>query len=243
MRILINLDTAHERRQRMAAQFAAHGLAFERIGFDGRGLGAAAAAQAVADVLPGLSFAPRLSGAEIGCWISHLLAWRRLLATQGQPACTVVEDDVLLQPEFEQATARLMQHEIYDVVYLGTSSRNLSTRRQTRLGPTRLHEPVGAVFHTWGYVIARRYAQWFFAQPRRLRWPIDHVLGGRVAALKPRLAVLQPAVVEEDPWSGARSQIEPSTFRLDRVALVESARRRLLASRAGDLYYKLYRFL
>jgi hypothetical protein len=55
--------------------------------------------------------------------------------------------------------------------------------------------------------------------------------------------VLQPAVIEEDPWSGARSQIEPTTFRLDRVALVESARRRLLASRAGDLYYKLYRFL
>lgn len=81
MRILINLDTAHERRERMAAQFAAHGLPFERLGFDGRGLSAADAAQAVADLLPELTFTSRLSGAEIGCWLSDLLAWCRLLAS------------------------------------------------------------------------------------------------------------------------------------------------------------------
>jgi GR25 family glycosyltransferase involved in LPS biosynthesis len=82
MRILISLDTAHERREGMTAQFAAHGLSCERLGFDGRGISTSAAAQAVADLQPGLTFAPRLSGAEVGCWISHLLPWRRLLASR-----------------------------------------------------------------------------------------------------------------------------------------------------------------
>jgi GR25 family glycosyltransferase involved in LPS biosynthesis len=71
MRILINLDTAQLRREHVAAQFAAHGVPFERLGVDGRELGASAAAQAVADLLPGPTFASRLSRAEIGCWISQ----------------------------------------------------------------------------------------------------------------------------------------------------------------------------
>jgi glycosyl transferase family 25 len=244
MRILINLQSAGERRARMLRQLQALGLGCERIGFDGRGCDRAELTARIGRELPGVTFAQRsLSGAEVGCWVSHLLAWRALLQRPGIPACTVIEDDVLLRSEFARVTQALAAQQAYDVVYLGTSSRNLSTRRCVTLDGLRLHQPVGAVYNTWGYVITRRYAAWFFAQPRRLRWPIDHVLGGRIRMLAPRLAVVQPAVVEEDLDSGLQSQIEPTTYRLDRSRLVEAARRRLLASRVSELYYRLYRYL
>lgn len=244
MRVLINLEAAGARRARMLRQLQALQLDCERIGFDGRGRERAELDAWIGRELPGMSFVhAALSGAEVGCWVSHLLAWRSLLRRPGVAACTVIEDDVLLQPEFERATRALSAQPLYDVVYLGTSSRNLSTRRSVLLAGLRLHPPLGAIYNTWGYVLSRRYAAWFFAQPRRLRWPIDHVLGGRIRALAPRLAVLRPAVVEEDVDSGLHSQIEPSTYRLDRLRLVESARRRLLASRVSDLYYRLYRYL
>ncbi len=73
--------------------------------------------------------------------------------------------------------------------------------------------------------------------------PIDHFLGGRGGRDRPRIGVLQPAVVVEDPVLGSASQIAPHTRRLDRSRLIESARRRLLASSVSQLYYSLYRYL
>ena len=100
------------------------------------------------------------------------------------------------------------------------------------------------IFNTWGYVISRRWVEWFLALDGiEIDLPIDHVLGGRVRALRPRAGVLQPPVVREDPALGADSQIEPYSFRLDRHRIVASARRRLLGSRLTDLYYQLYRWL
>ena len=84
----------------------------------------------------------------------------------------------------------------------------------------------------------------FFEQPSVvIRLPIDHFLGGRAHVQKPRVGVLQPAVVSEDTALARASQIQPHTFRLDRTRLLEYARRRLLGSRVGDLYYGIYRWL
>lgn len=249
MLLLINLEDATERRERMAAQLAAQGLAFERIGFDGRRLAQAELRKRISQVFPRLGFDhARLSGAEIGCWLSHLLAWQRLLDSDAA-ACTVIEDDLLLSADFAAVTAALQAADDgYDLVYLGTSSRNLSTRRSRLLagaadGATRLHETVGCVFNTWGYVVRRRFAQRWLATPQAIRLPIDHILGGRVARGRPNLAVVQPAVVTEEPALARDSQIEPYTHRLDRAHLIEATRRRFLESRAGDLFYRLYRWL
>jgi len=249
MLLVINLEDATERRKRMAMQLAAQGLAFERIGFDGRRLTQSELRERIAGDFPRLTFNhARLSGAEIGCWVSHLLAWRRLLDS-GTAACTVIEDDLLLSDEFASVTAALeASDDGYDLVYLGTSSRNLSTRRSRPLdgaanGATRLHETIGCVFNTWGYVVRRPFVERWFAAPQAIRLPIDHILGGRVTRSKPRLAVVQPAVVTEEPVLARDSQIEPYTNRLDRARLIEATRRRFLESRAGDFFYRLYRWL
>jgi len=185
-----------------------------------------------------------LSGAEIGCWLSHLSAWRQVLATDEVQNCVVIEDDVRLHADVVDAVAALRSTPIYDVVYLGTSSRNLSQRRRTRIGRFWVHEPVGAVYNTWGYSITRNYIERLFAAgTTRIAFPIDHFLGGVIRGAGPRISVLVPAVLEEDPVLGKSSQIGPLTRRIDRWQPVERARRRLLSSGIGKLYYSLYRFL
>jgi glycosyl transferase family 25 len=244
MLTLINLASARDRRERMAEQLAQAGLDYDRVGIDFRDSDPAAIRRWIDAHFAGLSFdQDALSGAEIGCWASHLTAWRRLLDSNAR-AATVLEDDVVLAPGFAEATARLAAVPGFDVVYLGTSSRNISSRRAARIGPLRVHAPVGVIFNTWGYVIARRWVEWFLSQNGiEIDLPIDHVLGGRVRAVRPFAGVLQPPVVREDPALGADSQIEPYSFRLDRHRLVAGARRRLLGSRLTDLYYQLYRWL
>jgi GR25 family glycosyltransferase involved in LPS biosynthesis len=153
----------------------------------------------------------------------------------------VIEDDLVLDERFGSVTAGLRAKCTFDVVFLGTSSRNLSTRNRVAVeNGIYLHRPVGAVYNTWGYVITRRYGESLLQRLQQVRWPIDHVLGGRIGALRPRLAVLQPPVVQEDRELGLQSQIEPYTFRLDRLRLIEHTRRRLLDSPVGDLYSRFY---
>lgn len=245
MLVLVNLDTAVERRRHMVAQLDALALRHQRVGFDGRARPAARIAAWSRERFGDISFDfDLLSGAEVGCWLSHLAAWDLLRSRPDQAACAVIEDDVVLDSRFPQAIATLACAPEYDVVYLGTSSRNISARRRVSIGDCWVHEPIGMVFNTWAYVIAREYVQRFFAIPKlRIRVPIDHFLGGNAHLAKPRIAVLCPPVVTEDPGLGAQSQIEPHTFRLDRWKIVEFARRRLLGSRAGDLYYSLFRLL
>jgi len=243
---LINLDSAEARRARMVEQLDGLGLAYRRIGADLRHRSDAEIAAWFDAHLPGLSFDfDDVSSAEIGCWASHLLAWRALADAPDVEAAAVLEDDLRLEATLPAAIATLAVSPVFDIVFLGTSSRNVSSRQRVRAGDFTIHQPVGTIYNTWGYVIAKHYVQRFFeARPLAIDRPIDHYTGGsRGRALKPRIGVLRPAPVSEDPDLGAASQIEPFTFRIDRARLVEQARRRLLASRVSELYYRLYRFL
>lgn len=243
MLALINLDVAAERRARMTARLAAAGLQAERIGVDLRIGAADRIRRAVDAALPGFSFdLDVLSGAEVGCWLSHACAWQRMLERPSAAACTVIEDDLVLAPHFAEAVTELSAQTHYDLVFLGTSSKNLSMRRRRRIGPFVVHEPLGPVYNTWGYTITRRWVQRLMNDgPRRIAMPIDHFLGGRAGHGRPRIAVLKPAAVSEDEQLGRASQIAPYTRRIDRWPLLENARRRLLASRISDWYYAMYR--
>jgi glycosyl transferase family 25 len=244
MLVLINLETAVERRRVMARQLADFGLAFTRVGVDMRVVRAADIDAEVERRLPGMRFDRKaLSAAEIGCWVSHLSAWRLLLQS-GSATCTVVEDDLVLLPGFDEAIAAIAARPSIDIVYLGTYSRNVSQRRRIDIGGQAVHEPVGVILNTWGYNVTREFAARFLAADHRtIALPIDHYLGGRGRRARPRIGVLQPTVVREDPVLGTASQIGPYTRRFDRSPWFERARRRMMASPVSDLYYSLYRYL
>ena len=246
--ILVNLESAEERRRVMLRQLATIGVEPLRVGIDLRDATHAGVRRWFDTRFQHLGFDHGvLSNAEIGCWASHLTAWWTLLHTDGARACTVLEDDLLLKPGFGAAIAGLEMQDAFDVVYLGTSSKNISERRRTSIGRLHVHQPVGVIFNTWGYVITRRYAERFFASDgMRIDMPIDHFLGGRARWLKPSIAVLRPAVVTEHPTLGAHSQISPYTAAIDRIdrwPAYQKARRALLSSKVSDLYYSLYRLL
>lgn len=249
MLVLINLDSALERRRAMSRQLADSGLAFERVGVDLRFLSAAEVEREVSHRAPGFRFDRKaLSNAEIGCWLSHLTAWQRLLRDSRDAVCTVIEDDLTLAPGFADAVRSLAHPRRgdagCDLVYLGTSSRNVSQRRHVRIEGHCVHQPIGVILNTWGYSVTREYIERFFGDGRRtIRLPIDHFLGGRGRRMPPRIGVLLPAVVREDPVLGKASQIGPYTRRIDRSRIFEKIRRRVLASPMSAFYYSLYRYL
>jgi glycosyl transferase family 25 len=245
MLVLINLDAATQRRAAMARQLDARGCAFERVGIDLRCVRDSQVDAQIQRCHPQLRFDRRaLSNAEIGCWLSHVSAWQRLLQHPSAAAATVIEDDLLLAPGFADAACALARRAMLDVVYLGTSSRNISQRRRSLIHGLAVHEPVGVIYNTWGYSITRAYAARFFASKLgSMRLPIDHFLGGRGGKPGPSIGVLQPAAVQEDPALAADSQIGPHTDRWDRSQLFQAARRRLLASALSGYYYALYRYL
>lgn len=244
MLILINLESAVERRRLMARQLQGLGLPYERVGVDLRLVRKEHVDAEIAARGVGLRFDRKaLSNPEIGCWLSHLTAWQRLLHSN-EATAVVIEDDLILLPDFAQAIKALAQRPAFDVVYLGTSSRNVSQRRYTAIEGVRVHAPVGLILNTWGYSISRGYVERFLAGGRRsIDMPIDHFLGGRARRIKPQIGVLQPTVLREDPVLGRASQIGPYTRRIDRSRIVEKLRRRVLASPVSELYYSLYRYL
>ena len=245
MLVLINLDGAVQRRMAMARQLDIRGCSFERVGIDLRCVRDAEVDTQIQARFPALRFDRKaLSHTEIGCWLSHLSAWQMLLEQSADQSATVLEDDLILAHGFAYAVKALAQRDAFELIYLGTSSRNVSQRRSTLVNGLAVHEPIGVIYNTWGYSITRAYVQRFLASGiRHIVLPIDHFLGGRGGRDRPQIGVLQPAVVQEDPVLGAASQIGPHTRRLDRSKLVEEARRRLLSSPVSELYYSLYRFL
>ena len=79
MLFLINLDDADARLAAMHAQLDEIGLSYARIGIDFRRASRASIDAWFAQRFPGITFARRsVSGAEIGCWASHLCAWQAL---------------------------------------------------------------------------------------------------------------------------------------------------------------------
>jgi glycosyl transferase family 25 len=187
MVLLINLESAQLRRAAMTKRLAEQWLRHERVGVDMRHLSRDEVTAWCASAFPTLAFdLGVLSCAEVGCWASHLTAWRRLVEQSAKGFCTVLEDDVVLRPAFAAAIATLSQRPIrstwstWDVVAEPVVAAALARR------VLRRSRAVGTVYNTWGYVISRAWIERFFEQPSvAIRLPIDHFLGGRARAEAP----------------------------------------------------------
>ena len=110
--LVINLERAHERRAHMAAQLAAVGLEAEFLpAVEGRLLPEAereAAAQA--GLTPG----------ELGCYLSHVNAWR-VVRERGWPGALILEDDTELDPGLKDVLEALQASDLpFDIVRLSS---------------------------------------------------------------------------------------------------------------------------
>jgi len=173
--VFINLDKDVQRRERVEAEFA-------RLGLPGERLPAVwwkqlPAEEQAALYHPGLNHAqyykPLVDG-EKGCYASHILAWRQLLAGDA-PALVVLEDDVVLDDGFAQAVRAIAAlGGEWDMVKLMGRPHGEKIRSEASLTPQhRLVQYRRVPSFTAGYVVSRQGARKLLQSRVPFGRPID----------------------------------------------------------------------
>lgn len=117
------------------------------------------------DVLPG----------EVGCYHSHLQAWRRFLASDAE-VLLVLEDDMVFHPDFVDALRIAMRSRAHWDMLKLAKIRAKQPVCQGRLGPYRLNAYLGAATGFGAYLIQRSPAQRLLPGLLPIRAPIDREL-------------------------------------------------------------------
>ncbi len=223
--LVINLDRAPERLARITGQLRQLGLPFQRLpAVDARAF--TPGQQAALDV-PAYRRKHGMEplGGELGCYLSHVEAMQRLLASKADFAL-VLEDDVLLTERLPAALQGLMQQAArWDMVKLsavhsGTPQPVLEVAPGQQLA-VMLSRCTGSS----AYLINRRAAEAYARGLLPMSLPYDHVFDqGWRFGLKVRLLTPTPCIHDEDTAStigtpaGAPSRKFPWTKRLPTYA-------------------------
>lgn len=195
--LYINLDRAPGRRESMEAQAARLGLGLERIAAtDGRTIPEAERLRMVAPEAD-----PPLSSSEIGCYLSHMAAWRRIVAA-GAPWGLVFEDDVCLADDiavFAGDTGWIPADA--EVVRLSSSLKpvTLAAAPAARVGGRDLLRLRSPALDLSGYLISATRAAAMLATPRHFVRPVDRFLidpAGGVVVYQ-----LYPSAVVQAKWA------------------------------------------
>ena len=115
-----------------------------------------------------------LTTSEIGCFLSHRLAWIRCIE-KGSPIL-ILEDDFVLKPNFEQALEVLLSHyPEWDIARLQglveTSDSPLYTRSDYQI-VENLQDPLGAT----AYIVKPDAAKKLIRLSNEIYEPLDHFL-------------------------------------------------------------------
>jgi len=164
---VINLESAHERLAFMTKQLGEAGVAFERFpAVDGRALSEEELRQLGAPLLQRLFMGRKLLSGEIGCALSHMRIWEKIIKEGDELAC-ILEDDVTLlegftkQLAFVEKTLDVRENAVC-VLWAGEQG-----------GESRC-----------GYVITRRAAEFLLACLTPIVMPCDNWCTWRTFGLK-----------------------------------------------------------
>ena len=172
---LINLDRSKDRLKTMQGRLDHLGLPWVRIaGIDGR-----AEWEILAQNLDITRFernvGRRIMAGEIGCYMSHLAAWDRLIKSDA-PWGLILEDDVVFGDDFIPALEQLMRHPpTWDIVKLNKIRAKQPVLRQP-LGQYRLNAYIGPFTGMGAYVITAQAARRLRGGMLPITRPIDHEL-------------------------------------------------------------------
>jgi glycosyl transferase family 25 len=172
--VVINLDAHAERWRETHAAFAA-------LGLDVRRLPAVCGDRLASDELAGLAdpalnrrqHHKPLRPGEIGCYASHMAAWRQLLKSRAA-LMAVFEDDVELSPELPGVLQALeAAAPQWDVVKLFGRQHESARERRGLLADADLISYRRVPSHTCAYVISRRGAHKLLASRQPFGRPVD----------------------------------------------------------------------
>jgi glycosyl transferase family 25 len=173
--VLINLDRSTSRRATMEIRLAELGLRFERMpAFDG--VGRFEELVSTVDVKAfERNVGRRLLPGEIGCYHSHLAAWRLLLESKAR-TLLVLEDDVVFGPDFMSALRiALDEADQWDFLKLN-KIRAKQPVTQAWLGPYALNAYIGPATGLGAYLIKRDLVSRLLPRMLPITRPIDHEL-------------------------------------------------------------------
>lgn len=163
---VISLEGSVERRARMSAMLHQCGLDFEFFAaVNGRALDHKTflASDALLDLLPG----------EVGCYLSHLAVWRKVV-DDGIDQALVLEDDAILDPQavpVVHACANLPER--WDAIRLSSTEKQVGLVVRVINGKFRLILPLKNPSGLVGYLISGSGARRMLAVYDRIRVPID----------------------------------------------------------------------
>ncbi|MDO9637863.1 MAG: glycosyltransferase family 25 protein [Pseudotabrizicola sp.] len=232
---MINLDRATERRARMEAQFETMGLTVTRIAaIDGKAEAARIAPMADTARFTALMGRPPLA-AELGCYLSHLEAWRQLIDS-GAEVGLVLEDDVVFHDNFLPAVAAaLTVRDQWDMLKLNRIRAKLPLR-QGRVQDWQLNAYLGPATGFGAYLITAELAARLLPRLLPIRLPIDYE-ATRFFEHDFRLIGLEPFPSHVD--DGGNSTITGQNF----AEVVKPRRHKRLgnyAMRAGNYLRRAY---
>lgn len=181
---VVNLARAADRMAHMRDRLA--GVDYERIeAFDG-----------TKDLLPPSALTPN----ETACYMSHMSAWRQLLASSDKAAC-VLEDDVVLGDDFGALLAApLPPH--FDLIKIETCHQTVSMDKAALpMGGRHLHRLRSRHLCTAGYIISRACAERLLKIA--ITEPLDIEMFNHAAARHLCIYQLVPAVCVQETQLGA----------------------------------------
>lgn len=177
---VINLRSRPDKRRKTLAQLARHNLIPTFItAVDGRDLNLETLVREGTIRIDGDR---PLRRGEIGCFMSHLSAWHKILET-GKPYGLIFEDDIKLDPAFRHKANEVldvMRDKRWDIIYLGRyCDKSHSYYQQCILGEGISEDVMYPKAVGWGnfaYIIKADTIQRLLPLMYPLQKPIDVVL-------------------------------------------------------------------
>ncbi|WP_269531310.1 glycosyltransferase family 25 protein [Chitinimonas sp. BJYL2] len=197
---ILSLADCTERRVHMAEQFAHHapGIAYEF--FDAQRISRREDYPADYDVRARQRlFGDDLRPGEVGCFMSHRALWQACAASPDAAWC-ILEDDIVLTPDFVPALRALMAHrQDWDIVRLMTLLPRRGGWCQQALDASyALHAHDRPPSGLQGYLIQPHSAAALAKLAASIVWPIDETVD-LYWQHKQRLYTLMPAAIDLAP--------------------------------------------
>lgn len=206
LKLLINLEQSTDRLARMKALFAQYEMTFERIdAVDGRKMSKQALDAKVLPLERRKYWLKDMTAGEIGCYLSHVKAWKRLVSSEHDWAF-ICEDDIAFAFDpcpYLMTTEWIPQG--VGLVQLGNHPAKTPVVREPELkmlddGHRLMVVTQGAAGGTMGYMIHRRVAEAMLTLSEQLKAPVDDMLFFFASPIREKFKPwsLSPALILSD---------------------------------------------
>lgn len=184
---IINLDRSVERFRFVASQFDQLGVPYERIS----AVDAGSAGVIVEDYQRNFSDWPKLYPAEVACFLSHVICWKKI-ASGADDHGAIFEDDILISSQIgTYLTSKVIPKEV-DLLKIESFMYEV---KFSRFGGVRVGSNMAfraASFHpgTAGYILSKTAAQRLLKMYEGgINCPVDHFLFDKNFAVSRSLGV------------------------------------------------------